>query len=336
MPNVYEEIDGRWKKNNGSFLNETPKSGYWKLTSNSGNIYYQNLATGETTWELPSNRANSTNSANTIASLESSLSSLRSECGAKDAKIAELEAKLKTCGPGPSATPGVNISKFKRMLTMGIPPPAVKQKMQMEGIDPSLLNAANSGAAAPAAAATEAAPAAPFRPPMGGPMAGLLAGIAAGPKLKKTEGPGVKAPLAEEKPKTGAEAAAAGIAAAAAAKRAAMKTNVGNIEARLAAKKAAAATASESAFKKELRSVVGAKAANRPPPPPKRQVLDANEQGALPKGWKYVIDEDGDKYYVKKNGTSQWDRPTAGGSRKGSRKNTRKNRRVSRKTRKHN
>jgi hypothetical protein len=333
MPNIFEEVEEgkRWKKENGSFVNKLPSSGFLKWTTENGTPYYQNISSGETVWELPRNRANS---ANTIASLESNLSSLRSECSAKDAKIAELEAKLKTCGPGPSAAPAAAAAnnsgpaaKFKKMLKMGIPRVAVEQKMRMEGLEPSLLNAASS--AAPASAEPAATP---FRPPMGGPMAGLLAGIGSA-KLKKTEGPINKGPAKEEKPKTGAQSAAASLAEAAAAKRLAMKTNVGNLEARLAASKAAKAAAGESLFKKELRSVVASKTGNAVAAPVlKRQVLNANEQGRLPKGWKYVIDEDGDKYYVKANGTSQWERPSEGGARKGKRK-TRKSTRRNRKTR---
>lgn len=332
MPNVYEFENGRWKKENGSFLNKQPASGYWKTTSDDGDVYYQNLATGETMWELPRNRANSTNSASTIASLESSLASLRSECSAKDTKIAELEAKLKACGPGPSAASGVNISKFKKMLTLGIPLPAVKLKMQTEGVDPSLLNAANSGTAAPATTAPAAAAPAPFRPPAG--AAGLMAALTGNlqGKLKKTGGPKASDSAVEGKPKTAAEEAASQLAKAIAEKRSGMKLSTAeNIEAQQAARRAAAATAGDSFFKKELRKVVAAKKGEAAPPPPKRQVLNANNAGRLPKGWKYVIDEDGDKYYHKaSNGTSQWERPSEGGRR---RRNTRKNRRSSRKTR---
>jgi hypothetical protein len=328
MPNIYEEIENgkKWKKNNGTVVNTRPGSGFLKWTNNSGTPYYENLASGETTWELPRNRSNSNASAATIASLESNLSSLRSECGAKDVKIAALEAKLAACGPSiaPAAAAANNSGpavKFKKMLKMGIPRVAVEQKMRMEGLEPSLLNA-------PGAAVAVAEPAAtPFRPPMGGPMAGLLAGIGTA-KLKKTEGPVNKGPSAEEKPKNSKQSAAAGIAAAAAARRAAMKTNVGNIEARLAAKRAAAAAPSESMFKKELRSAVAAKSGEVVAPVVTRQILTVNEQGALPEGWRYFVEGE-DKWYAKKNGSSsQWERPTAGGKRK-----TRKSRRSNRKTR---
>jgi hypothetical protein len=214
------------------------------------------------------------------------------------------------------------------MLKMRQPEGAVRQKMARAGISQAAINAfiANPSAPAPAVEA------APVRP-MGGPA--FLAGIGAA-KLKKVNTPAEKSLAPEPPKKTGAAAAAASIAEEAqrkAQERAQRATM--SVEERLAAAKAAreaeAATATKTgfgAFAAELKQRAAPKTAAPAAPIAKRQVLNANDAGPLPKGWKYVIDEDGDKYYVKSNGTSQWNRPSEGGKRRKSRRNARKNRKT--------
>lgn len=334
MENIFIELENRkgWKKLNGSVVSQKPTSGFLQWADEEGTPYYQNIQTGESFWTLPRQQSNS------VSSLESALSDLRSECGAKDAKIAALEAKLKECGkPAASANNSGPAAKFKKMLKMGIPRSAVEQKMRMEGLEPSLLNAS-------ASASAVASNAAPAVRPMGGPMAGLLAGIAAGPKLKKVNTAAAMKTAAPEKPKNGKQSAAASIAEEA-KKRAEERSKraTGSVEERLAVAKAEreAATAGQTktgfaAFAAELKQRAVPTKTAPSAPIAKRQVLNANNSGPLPKGWKFVIDEDGDKYYVSSKGNSQWNRPVEGGRRRKSRRANHKSRRANRKSRRNN
>lgn len=244
MSKVYiEEKDDEgtpywYNKNAKNSSWERPSSGYLELTNNSGKTYYENLATGETMWNLPNAAAgnNRWNNAASAAGSSAEVARLQADLDVCHEKVRRLESELaaaKAAAPAAAAPVGNNsgpAAKFKKMLKMGIPRPAVEQKMRAEGVDPALLNA--KGSAAPAEG-TEVPRVAAARPP----MAGLLAGIAAAPKLKKANTTPAAAP--PPKPPTAQEQMAAELKARL-AKRGAVSVNV---EAQLAANKAARAAA---------------------------------------------------------------------------------------------
>jgi hypothetical protein len=83
-----------------------------------------------------------------------------------------------SAGPAAPMTTDPRVAKFQKMLALGVPRPAVEQKMRAEGMDVELLGGgggSGSGGASP--------PPAP-RPPPPAMASGLLGAIRAGKKLK--------------------------------------------------------------------------------------------------------------------------------------------------------
>jgi hypothetical protein len=349
MPKIWKEWfndDGTpyyQNKNTGETHWTVPKQGWIQKKSRStGKNYYANAA-GKlpSQFEVPVNTSEPLVTAIGVgastgehfpsrkgsnASTVSAASSTTMASNAEAQRIRNLEAQVEalkrqlattSVACAPTAAPAANnaYSKYRKMLKMGIPRPAVNQKMRANGLDPAVLNGAM--------------PTATVAPRPGGPPA-FLAGLG-GVTLKKTTGPAAAPVANNKKPVTGAQAVQQGLAAAAAAKRAEMGSV--NIEARLAAAKATkkntGAPTGFAKFQAELAAKAAAKAAAKEAAA-KPKHATSNAQGPLPPGW-YYMNDGTDQWYASNSGLTQWERPEglkrkSSWSWNGGRRKTRRNR----------